>query len=252
VSVTWHDQHSPTLRTGVGAAVPDTSQTGRFWFFSPDAIELLVKIIDGRSFNSSFWVFYGALSDVEYTITVIDTVDGKIKTYHNAPGNICGSADTSFSTTATSSVGDAPVLFSDAPIDPESSLAGASAHSPDAAPAAIPTPCTPSATSLCLLSNRFKVSVSWIDQHTPGHSGVGTAVASTDQTGYFWFFSADALELAVKIIDGRSLNGKFWVFYGALSDVEYTITVTDTSNGAVKTYHNAPGNICGKADTSAF
>ena len=51
-------------------------------------------------------------------------------------------------------------------------------------------------------------------------------------------------------IDGN--GGKFWVFFGALSDVEYTVTVTDTATNAVRTYRNAPGTLCGQADTAAF
>ena len=70
--------------------------------------------------------------------------------------------------------------------------------------------------------------------------------------GTSWFFNPAALDLAVKILDGRAVNGKFWVFYGALSDVEYTITVTDTETGESKTYHNPPGEICGRADVGAF
>jgi len=42
------------------------------------------------------------------------------------------------------------------------------------------------------------------------------------------------------------------VFYGALSDVEYTITVTDTQTGAVKKYFNAQGQLSSVSDTSAF
>ena len=56
----------------------------------------------------------------------------------------------------------------------------------------------------------------------------------------------------VKILDGTTVNGHFWVFYGALSDVEYTLRVTDTMTGAVRTYTNPPGSICGRADTTAF
>ena len=54
------------------------------------------------------------------------------------------------------------------------------------------------------------------------------------------------------MLDGVPINGKFWVFYGALSDVVYTITVTDTETGAVNQYVNEAGNICGLGDTSAF
>ena len=67
-----------------------------------------------------------------------------------------------------------------------------------------------------------------------------------------WFFQPSNVELVVKVLDGRAVNGRFWVFYGALSNVEYTITVTDTVTGAVKTYFNPQGNLASVADTEAF
>ncbi len=85
-----------------------------------------------------------------------------------------------------------------------------------------------------------------------GEEGSGQAIAGTGDTGYFWFFNPNALDLAVKVLDGRAVNGRFWVFYGALTDVEYDITVTDTVTGEVRTYHNPSGEICGAADTNAF
>jgi hypothetical protein len=42
------------------------------------------------------------------------------------------------------------------------------------------------------------------------------------------------------------------VFYGALSDVAYTITVTDTATGTVRTYDNPAGQLASRADTAAF
>jgi len=54
------------------------------------------------------------------------------------------------------------------------------------------------------------------------------------------------------VLDGRPLNDKFWVFYGALSSVEYTLTVTDTQTGVVKTYTNPSGRLASVADTGAF
>ena len=54
------------------------------------------------------------------------------------------------------------------------------------------------------------------------------------------------------MLDGTPLNGKFWVFYGALSNVEYTMTVTDTETGEVKTYKNPSGRFASVADTGAF
>ncbi len=85
-----------------------------------------------------------------------------------------------------------------------------------------------------------------------GASGRGQANPASDQTGTFWFFDPTNIELVVKVLDGRALTQKFWVFYGALSDVDYTLTVTDTVTGSTKEYHNPQGNLCGRGDTSAL
>ena len=74
----------------------------------------------------------------------------------------------------------------------------------------------------------------------------------TKNTGFFWFFNQENIELAVKVLDGRGINGKFWLLYGGLSDVEYEITVTDTVTGQSKPYGNEAGSICGEIDTLAF
>ncbi|HEX7182999.1 MAG TPA: hypothetical protein VF756_14250 [Thermoanaerobaculia bacterium] len=104
---------------------------------------------------------------------------------------------------------------------------------------------------LCLQSSRFEIEVSWRDPRS-GATGTGSMVPLTDDTGAFWFFEETNLELMVKVLDGRPTNGHFWVFYGALSDVEYTLRVLDTATGAVKTYHNPPRTLGSRADTRAF
>lgn len=114
-----------------------------------------------------------------------------------------------------------------------------------------PSTCTPNATTLCLNGNRFKVEVAW-RVASQGSGGTGVAVPLSSDTGYFWFFSSGNVELVVKAVDGRAVNGYYWVFYGALSDVEYTITVTDTANGTVKTYFSPQGQMASRADTAAF
>ena len=102
-----------------------------------------------------------------------------------------------------------------------------------------PSPCDPGATALCVNNARFRVEVAWRDPQ--GRSGSGQAVHLTGDTGYFWFFDDANVELVVKVLDGTWLNGHYWVFYGALSDVEYAITVTDTATGAVRRYTNPQG-----------
>jgi len=70
----------------------------------------------------------------------------------------------------------------------------------------------------------------------------GRLVLGTWQGVYFCEFDGPRQrELLIKVVDGRAFNGHFWVFYGALSDVAYTVTVTDTTTGAVRTYVNRSG-----------
>lgn len=121
---------------------------------------------------------------------------------------------------------------------------------PASPPPASAATCTSSTTALCLSGGRFKVEVAWRD--FSGNAGVGQAVPLTGDTGYFWFFGLENVELVLKVLDGTSINQHWWVFYGALSTVDYTITVTDTVTGMQKTYHNPSGNLGSVADTSAF
>jgi hypothetical protein len=111
---------------------------------------------------------------------------------------------------------------------------------------------TGDSTHLLLLGHRFSVTVTFIDPRT-SKVGPGQAVAlAADTTGAFWFFDSANLELMIKVINGQAVNGHFWVYYGALSDVDYTITVTDTKTGAKKTYHNPKGTLASHGDVNAF
>jgi hypothetical protein len=111
--------------------------------------------------------------------------------------------------------------------------------------------CTGTDTALCLNAARFEVRVAW-SVLSQGTSGVANAVPLTSDTGYFWFFTPNNVELTVKVVDGRAFNNRFWVFGGALSNVQYTITVRDTVSGQTKTYSNPQGTLASFADTNAF
>jgi Bacterial pre-peptidase C-terminal domain len=235
-------------------AVPLTSDTGYFWFFSASNVELVLKAVDGRAFNGFFWVFYGALSDVEYHITVTDTTTGGVKTYNNTAGHLASVADTAAfpgtgaaaSSAPAASEGSASLPSIDAAVRQESA---AITHLLSAATAEA---CTANDTTLCLNGGRFQVRTIFSAPSLGITNAPAHAVPLTSDTGYFWFFSASNVELVLKAVDGRTFNNHFWVFYGALSDVEYTITVTDMVTGAVKTYSNTAGHLASVADTAAF
>ncbi|HYK42545.1 MAG TPA: hypothetical protein VE007_09150, partial [Thermoanaerobaculia bacterium] len=236
VQVAWRAENLGTA--GAGTAVPLTGDTGSFWFFTSGNIELVIKVVDGRTFNGAFWVFYGALSNVSYTITVTDTLTNVRKIYENPQGQLASVADTSAFPGAIASA-----AF------PLRSPRGS--RTVPASPLATAGACTGDATSLCLNGGRFRVQVNWFAANISS-SGAGQTVPLTSDSGAFWFFTPGNLELIVKVVDGRSVNGHFWVFYGALSDVEYTITVTDTQTGTSRTYSNPQGRLASVADTVAF
>src|SRR6185503_2535881 len=95
-----------------------------------------------------------------------------------------------------------------------------------------------------------RVEATWRD--FAGHTGVGHAVALSSDTGYFWFTSAANVEVVTKALDARGVNGQYWFFYGALSNVEYTITVTDVATARRKTYTNPMNKFGSLGDTSAL
>jgi hypothetical protein len=208
-------------------------------------------------------VFWGGLSDVEYTIEIEDVTTQVVRIYHNPPGQICGGSDTRAFPQEVGAggfvrAGAAPstALASPAPFavasGPATRFVALDAPATTTAPLHPPQPCVPDDETLCLLDGMLAVTVDWTDQHNGG-SGVGQAVPYTDISGFFWFFHPENIELVVKALDGRTVNGKIWVFYGALSDVGYTIRVENREDGhAVRTYTNPPGTICGNGDTAAF
>lgn len=123
-------------------------------------------------------------------------------------------------------------------------------------PTATPTPvsaggCVPDDLTLCLGSGRFAVQVHWAHRVTPAPGqwagwgeGAGHAVPLSVDTGYFWFWRP-GVELTVKV---KTDVG--WVFFAAMTDVEYDLTITDTTTAKERVYHNAQGHLYGFADTS--
>ena len=106
--------------------------------------------------------------------------------------------------------------------------------------------------SVGLHDGRFSVEIEWMD--SGGNTGVAKPVPdpASDST-LFTFFDSDNWEILVKVLDGCAVNDRFWVFGAAATDIEYTITVTDTNRGEVWTYTNPLGTASAAInDTNAF
>ena len=250
VKVDWRDF---TGNTGVARVVPfGADDSGLLWFFAEDNWEMLVKVLDGCGFNDRFWVFAAATTDVEYTLTVTDTLGNTTSSYGNALGNPSAAiTDTgAFDTCgALAGAAGAPAATLRSAAD---FFARAARPSPPPAAAAKAGECTASDIELCLNRGRFRVEVDWRD--FAGNAGSATVVPfASDDSGLFWFFAADNWEMLVKVLDGCGSNGRYWVFSAATTNVGYTLRVTDTTNGRVQWYQNPLGTAApATTDTTAF
>jgi hypothetical protein len=106
--------------------------------------------------------------------------------------------------------------------------------------------CIPGVTRLCLQGGRFAVQVVAASVLGPT---AGAGFAGGANGGFFWLNDGDRPDFAVKIVDGRAVNGHFWLFAAALTEVPYTLVVRDTETGNVKTYTVPGGRLAAFADT---
>ncbi len=111
--------------------------------------------------------------------------------------------------------------------------------------------CIPDDFTLCLLNGRFAVQATF--QTETGLPTAARVEKLTDQTGYLWFFDEANVEAVIKVIDGCSLNNRYWVFAGGLTNVRTVITVTDKQENNSKVYINQQGTAFKPIqDTLAF
>ena len=118
-------------------------------------------------------------------------------------------------------------------------------------PGSAQAPCVVDASTICLHGGRFSVKAAW---RSTSDDGIGSGLKLNDDTGYFYFFSPNNTEVIVKVVSACvDPFDSYWVFAAGLTNVEVTITVTDTQTGAVRTYVNPLNTpFAPIQDTSAF
>ena len=94
---------------------------------------------------------------------------------------------------------------------------------------AIQPGCVSDPTTLCLQGGRFSAQVTWLDYDA--RSGEGQVAGGSADSGLFWFFDENNVELMVKMVDGCQANGHFWVFAAGTTDVAYQLEITDLLTG---------------------
>lgn len=236
VMASWLNQFNNS--SGTAQVINHTNFAGFLHFGDPSNIELMVKVL---SFGGTIKVFYGQLTNLKFTLRVRDTHTGTSKIYHNTAGDCGGIDQNAFVASLSSRPGavDLSVLTSIAKIEkpflPDRSVAFGGS-------------CIPNANTLCLQNNRIKVSATWRN-HYNSTSGIATVGKLSNATGGLYFTDSQNLELLVKALD---FGTHFLVMYGAMSDLEYNMTVTDTVTGISKTFVNSAGNYCGGLDSQTF
>ncbi|MEM7351361.1 MAG: hypothetical protein AAF657_11180 [Acidobacteriota bacterium] len=234
VEIDWMDFDT---NTGLGQVLPlGLEDSGAFWFSDPELPEIYVSVLDGTAINGFFWVFFGSLTNWEFTVTVIDTETNEQAIYFNPLGTLASMTDTAA-----------------LPGSPPGAAARYPQSRTDGPSAAVEIDgmdaCQPDATTLCLDGGRFRITVDWED--FSGVMDTSLAVPLTDQSGYFPFFSTGFPDLMIKLFDGG--DGNFWFFFGATADLMYTISVTDVCSGATQQYVNPLGvGPTSFGDTNAF
>jgi hypothetical protein len=253
VSATWRDFAGAS---GAGTARPLTAETGYFYFFSPDNLEVMVKALNACDplLGRHFWIYGAGLTTVQVELLVEDTLTGATKVYTNNLGQVFQ-----------------PILDSAAFATCDGLPAsgnGEGQAAPPAAGASVPLEAAVAdfyegagdgpfceqedgiTADLCL-GGRFRVNAAF---ETPaGLDGLGSTIRITGNTGVFRFFSLDNIELVVKMLDAchTEIPGH-WLFASGLTDVKVDLTVEDLATGEVKTYPGAFGPFAPIIDLGAF
>ena len=120
--------------------------------------------------------------------------------------------------------------------------------------------CTEDPATLCALNNgRFRVNVDWEDFDGNTGQGMVTSGQRFGDGGWFAFAVLNGLvhpngfDLFVQMLNRCGNNNHYWVFTTAFTNVEYTLTVTDTETNQERVYDNPLGTVSPAiTDTSAF
>ena len=237
IEATWRDHRG---NRGAGRGVQISPQSGYFWFLEASNVELPIKVLDGRSLTGGPWLYFGALTDLEYTIAVTDTLTGLRASYENPLGSVNSVADVDgFS--ADGAVTTLPSLHDKGAIHRSDLLLHRRTGG-------VAGDGTPSPAMLCL--DEYEVVLTW--SGIDGQSRSATALPLTSSAGAFWFFDSDNPEVAVKLLDGSGINGARWIFIGSLTDLAWSVRFTEKGSGRSRVYSKSLGSPASLIDLEAF
>lgn len=187
------------------------------------------------------WTFGDAAFTPGHTVAFTHSVSGPGGVQYNLQPTLCPGDVETVGTSSTSNGFSVAVAITD--------------NTPSA------TNCTPSSQVLCISDQpgdrRFQLTSSFATVEGGGLSGNAGAVdlssVGITDGGVFWFFSASNPEMLIKVLDGCALNNHFWVFFSAVTNVGFHVTVKDTKTSHSVTYSNPDQTAAAPVqDTSAL
>ncbi len=234
---------------GQGVVVAPSTPTastdaGYFYFHSEENIELVVKMVDGRSDNGHFWFFAGSLTNVEYTIRVVDTDTDREAEYKNPPREFTTFADTE----AFPEITPQSRELSAAPSAPPSH--GLFQEQAVILPAGSLPSCAEPAVA-CVQDGRFAVET-LVDPMDGAPARQGVPILTTETSALFELFPDNGAEAAVKVVDGRASNDEFWFFASGFAVTGLEVRVTDLQTGKAHAYKSPEGEGLVVADRQPF
>lgn len=224
-----------------------------FYFFSADNPEMLIKVIDGCGRNDHYWVFGSAATDLEYKVEIADREGGVARSYARSRSDPLIADTEAFRCMSSQASRRVPAVAPMASGNRAPVPAGrVSAISAISAISAADYDCYDLPDKDCVVNGRFGVrSSAMLDS---GRRQWGARVREAvlgDNASVFYFFSRDNPEVLVKVVDGCWMNGHYWVFGSAATDLEYRVTVEDLGDRRRHTYVRDSSNPL-IADTTAF
>jgi photosystem II stability/assembly factor-like uncharacterized protein len=213
---------SPQAPWIAGRAASVSDQSGVFHLFSADRAEVAVQVLDARPVYGRLWTFAATMTDVELELEVEDRLTGDVWRHHQPAGQLSSAAGFDAFPRALQLTGGALDL-------PFGGVSDPVALAP-------------------VVGSRFEVRITRLSAGAPPVPGR----VLLGETAAFSFFDPAALDVLVNVIDGRALNGHFWIYAGSLTDTGFELTVRDLDTGVERAYVQSAGSFLGIRDSAAF
>lgn len=245
--VTWKSQYRG--QGGYARSVLQGDNAAYFYFSGSGNAEVVVKVLDPGG-DKPYLLFYGGLTDYEFTVTFTNTATGKRVSFNRPAGSAAGGANTA----------DLPPVVAQAVYwskDGETSEPAGEARTvrmeglEGRTPKSLDNPESPlAAAEIPLSSGRIGVSVTWKDPYS-GKTGDAVPLAMADAFGSFHFGNPASPEVFAKVLDFGP-GTPYVLFFAGLTDFEYTITFRNTKTGQTVPFKKEAGSYNGGWDAKTM